>query len=165
MSDNGISACTAKFASMIRTQNGRLMVLDKVSGVRLTRVLISFALLAAVSWIIAECLMSIYKIMKFYLERKARYKVEVNKSKFVKANAMFSSANDNETYINKAEDAMDVNKGVGDYAKVTKSIQSSLDSYKTYNQKIAKFYKATRDDDNPPDTVDRRIFDGDEDNY
>ena len=124
---------------------------------------LSVAVLCLIGIVFIYGVVELVKIIKNYYEMK---KYDKRQDDAVAATTPFGHKHkeDNETYEKRLKSQEDASE-LDEYQVFTRNIQQSIDSYKTYNEKVNNFYRNVRGMDDSPDLVDRSIFSAENDSY
>jgi hypothetical protein len=147
--------------------------LDDIISYAIKDILLFIGLTIIITVIMVYVIMQITKVWMVHNSQKKRF--DENKKKALQSsgeksskpssNQLIDSSNDDEVYEGDRPKPSEFAESTDDYNNFRKSIQSSIDTYKTYNQKVSDFYKDVKKTDEAPDTIDRKILNNENDNY
>lgn len=113
--------------------------------------------------IVVYCLYHIITIIMVWRSQKGKIEDTTSRSR-KRSNNPANPADDNEVYINLADDALDAEVN-DEYAKYTSQINQSVAEFKTYNEKLKVYYKENKPGEQPKDIIDTSIVTKDSDDY
>lgn len=109
--------------------------------------------------IIVFCIINITKLIVFYFSQRATLRESFKAT----SNNPNNPKDDHEVYQN-LDDMLNAENN-DEYNRYTSQINKSISEYKTYNEKLRKYYKENKPGEKPGDVIDKSVLQREHDNY